>query len=125
MSESLVIRPQSPNLPLDNPAFVELMTDAIVLDPEYLDAAIIGHDTNEDGEIIFVYSYEKLTEAFRNAEEGWNDLDAMEWVDFNTVRALPYMGDRAPIIKYELEDEENKDEREELEVPRNHRGGTP
>lgn len=25
-------------------------------------------------------------------------LQAIEWIDYNTKRALPYMGDKAPII---------------------------
>lgn len=34
--------------------------------------------------------------------QGFNDTEAVEWVDYNTVRALPYMGDGAPIIVYPL-----------------------
>ena len=28
--------------------------------------------------------------------------DAMEWIDFNTLRAIPYLGEGAPIIMYRL-----------------------
>lgn len=30
--------------------------------------------------------------------------EAMEWVDYNTIRAIPYMGDKHPIIMYNAED---------------------
>ena len=29
--------------------------------------------------------------------------EAIEWIDFNTIRALPYAGSSAPIIMYRLE----------------------
>ena len=28
--------------------------------------------------------------------------DAIEWIEYNTIRALPYMGSDAPIIMYRL-----------------------
>ena len=36
-------------------------------------------------------------------EEGWSDIESIEWLEFNTLRALPYMGKDAPIIMYSLE----------------------
>jgi hypothetical protein len=106
-----MIRPKSPHLPTDDPAFVSLLTDAPVLDPEYLDEAIIGHDTNDDGDIILVYGYTELVETYMKYED-WSEEDAIEWIDFNTVRALPYMGARAPIIRItsgETDDNENEE----------------
>jgi hypothetical protein len=35
-------------------------------------------------------------------EEEWSVEEAMEWIDYNTIRALPYMGEGAPIIMYPL-----------------------
>ena len=35
-------------------------------------------------------------------EEGWSEEDAVEWIDYNTVRAIPYMGEGAPIIMHRL-----------------------
>ncbi len=31
--------------------------------------------------------------------------EAIEWIEYNTVRALPYMGIDSPIIMYPLDDE--------------------
>lgn len=35
---------------------------------------------------------------------GWNMRRAMEFIDYNTVRACPYMGEQAPIILYRIEE---------------------
>ena len=43
------------------------------------------------------YSYEKLTQCFMQ-KEGWDWEEAMEWIDFNVVRSLPYYGSGAPVI---------------------------
>lgn len=36
--------------------------------------------------------------------EGWSYEDAAEWVCYNTLRAIPYMGEDAPIVINRLED---------------------
>jgi hypothetical protein len=35
-------------------------------------------------------------------EEGCTAEEAVEWIEYNTIRALPYFGDDAPIIMYPL-----------------------
>ena len=62
------------------------------------DSALIGvsHDDRA------IYDYEKMVEWLMN-EEGWSYEDAVDWIDYNTIRALPYMGADAPIIMYPLE----------------------
>lgn len=32
----------------------------------------------------------------------WTEEDAIEWIDFNTLRTVPYMGNKAPIIVFPL-----------------------
>lgn len=61
------------------------------------DDALIG--VSHDGRAV--YDYEKMIEWLM-AEEDFTAEDAMEWIDYNTVRAIPYMGDDAPIIMYPL-----------------------
>ena len=34
---------------------------------------------------------------------GWSDIESIEWIEFNTLRALPYMGSDAPIIMYPID----------------------
>lgn len=62
------------------------------------DTALIG--VSEDGRAI--YDYEKMVEWLME-EEGWSDEEAVDWIEYNTIRALPYMGEGAPIIMHPLE----------------------
>lgn len=61
------------------------------------DNALIG--VSEDNRAV--YDYGKMIEWLMQ-EEDWSMEEAIEWIDYNTVRALPYMGEDAPIIMYEL-----------------------
>lgn len=62
------------------------------------DDALIG--VSNDGRAI--YDYNKMIDWLMN-KEGWSDNEAIEWIEFNTVRELPYMGEGAPIIMYGFE----------------------
>lgn len=59
------------------------------------DTALIGvtHDNRA------VYDYDKMVEWLVETQ-GWDELEAMEWIDYNTIRALPYMGSDGPIVVY-------------------------
>ena len=79
---------------------VELgLEDSIVFENPDYDSAIIGYDDNS-GRII--YDYEKMIEHLMDAD-GISYEDAMEFIDYNTVRACPYMGSQAPIILRNIE----------------------
>lgn len=80
----------------------ERMLDAgyegIVLFADYsYDDALIG--VTEDGRAV--YDYEKMI-SWLVETEGWTPDEAEDWVNYNTIRALPYMGDNAPLIMYPL-----------------------
>lgn len=62
------------------------------------DDALIG--VSEDGRAI--YDFDKMVEWLMN-EVGLSDSEAVEWIEYNTIRALPYFGEGAPIIMYPLE----------------------
>ena len=62
------------------------------------DGALVG--VSEDGRAIYDYN---LMIDWLMEEEGWSEDEAIDWVNYNTIRALPYMGDGAPIIMYSLE----------------------
>lgn len=64
---------------------------------ESYDDALIG--VSEDGRAI--YDFDKMVEWLVN-EYGWSDMEAIEWIEYNTIRALPYFGEGAPIIMYPL-----------------------
>lgn len=72
--------------------------DVIYLTNYSYDDALIG--ISEDNRAI--YDYNKMVEWLMN-EEGFSEIEAMEWIDYNTIRALPYMGESAPIIMYPIE----------------------
>lgn len=91
--------------------------NVIILEPqEGFNGGIIG--ISED-KCHLIYSYQKLTEALATSYEreynknnpkeelSHEDFlnDACEWVDYNTIRQLPYMDEKyRPIIIYEFED---------------------
>lgn len=61
------------------------------------DDALIG--VSEDGRAV--YDFDKMVEWLMK-EESWSDMEAIEWIEANTLRAIPYMGEKAPIIMYPL-----------------------
>ena len=52
------------------------------------------------------YSYDKLVEKFA-VENDWSYDEAIEWVDYNVIRALPYYGEKAPVVLYTSRVNEN------------------
>lgn len=67
---------------------------------ESYDDALIG--VSEDGRAI--YDYDKMVSWLMNKYD-WSVEEAIEWVDYNTIRALPYFGEGAPIIMFALPQE--------------------
>lgn len=66
---------------------------AVVLEnPDYI-SAILG--VTDDGRVV--YSYEGMVEDLVETE-GMDYDEAADFVSYNTLRALPYMGEKAPII---------------------------
>ena len=72
--------------------------DTVYLSNYSYDDALIGITT--DGRAV--YDYDRMV-TWLMATQGFTEEEAMEWVDYNTIRALPYMGKKAPIIMYQLE----------------------
>lgn len=94
------------------------LIEEMVMDEEELDLiAVLEGDEFADGAVGLtddnrvVYSYERLVKSIAQSlsEEGQNpydkELEAIEWIDYNTIRSLPYIesqGLKAPIIIYEF-----------------------
>ena len=76
----------------------EMGLNDVVYFPDFDDECIIGIDTN--GRTI--YNYEKMVNFL--IEEGMDDIEAIEWLEYNTIRSLPYIDSqtngKAPIIMY-------------------------
>lgn len=67
-----------------------------LIDESY-DDALIG--VSEDGRAI--YDFGLMIEWLMNKYD-WSETESIEWIETNTIRALPYFGDKAPIIMYSL-----------------------
>lgn len=63
------------------------------------DTALIGV-TNDNRA---VYDFEKMVEWLMETQS-WTNNEAIEWIEYNTMRALPYFGEDTPIIMYPLMD---------------------
>lgn len=48
-----------------------------------------------------VYDYDKMVE-YLVSKQGFSEEEAAEWISYNTIRALPYMGDGAPVVMFHL-----------------------
>jgi hypothetical protein len=75
----------------------ELPEDAIVFDNMSYDGSIVGVTT--DGRVV--YDYDKMVEELMD-DEGWSYEEAIDWIDYNTIRALPYAGENGPIIMFSI-----------------------
>ena len=82
---------------------------AIRLEPSAIfDGALAGITYNSEHEAILVYDYGKIAECladdYEKAEGGITRDEAYamaeEFIDYNTLRAIPYMGPRRPMIIY-------------------------
>ena len=64
------------------------------------DTALIGvsHDDRA------IYDYDLMVEWLME-EEDFTEEEAVEWIDYNTIRALPYMGEDGPIVLHRLWEE--------------------
>lgn len=70
-----------------------LPDETLVLDNPSFDNSIIGVSSGS-GRVI--YSYDKMIEEFMK-DNNVRDIDAIDWIEYNTIRALSYMGENAPI----------------------------
>ena len=73
--------------------------DVVILQDYSYDDALIG--VTED-ERRAVYDYHKMV-AWLVETKGFTPDEAVEWIEYNTIRALGYMGPNAPIILVPLQ----------------------
>ena len=60
------------------------------------DGALVGVTTDKRA----VYNYDAMVSWLVEQEDFEDDIEAMEWIDYNTIRAIPYFGSTAPVIYY-------------------------
>lgn len=71
--------------------------ESVVFETPDFDEAIIG--VTSDGNVV--YDYEKMVDSLMK-KDGMTREEAVEFIDYNTIRALPYAEDPAPVIMYKL-----------------------
>ena len=62
----------------ENPSFVKAITGI-----------------TDSGQLIYNYD---LMIAAAMEEENWSEEEAIEWIEYNTLRSIPYMGNSQPIV---------------------------
>ena len=62
----------------ENPSFVKAITGI-----------------TDSGQLIYDYN---LMISAAMEDEGWTDEEAIEWIEYNTLRTIPYMGHAHPIV---------------------------
>lgn len=62
----------------ENPSFVKAITGI-----------------TDSGQLIYDYD---LMIAAAMEEENWNADEAVDWIEYNTIRSIPYMGHAHPIV---------------------------
>lgn len=70
-------------------------------DPDY-DEAIVGVD--DAGRVV--YDYERMAQCLMD-EDGMSYEDAIEFIEYNTIRTIPYMGEMAPVILHRIDELED------------------
>lgn len=60
---------------------------------DYGEETLIGIDSNNRA----VYDYDKMV-VWIMKQDGCGYEDAVDWIEYNTIRSLPYVGDDAPIV---------------------------
>lgn len=72
--------------------------DVVILSDFSYDTALVG--VSEDNRAV--YDFEKMIDWLVE-HHNWTREEAIEWIEYNTIRALPYAGEGAPIIFYPIE----------------------
>lgn len=77
---------------------LELCEDAIVFANPAFDNSIIGVTT--DGNVV--YDYAKMVAELMQ-DDGLSEQEAIDWIEYNTIRSIPYAGEMAPVVMLALE----------------------
>jgi hypothetical protein len=77
-----------------NPEIRKRLNDgALVFDNPAYDGSIIGQTF--DGRAI--YDIEKMADEL-SEDDGVSPEEAMDFIDYNAIRSLPYAGEKAPVV---------------------------
>ena len=71
--------------------------DVIIFSGSSYDSALIGVSSDNRA----IYDFDLMVEWLMN-NDGMEETEAIEWIEYNAVRSLPYVGEKSPIIMYRL-----------------------
>ena len=71
--------------------------DAVVLEGDEFATAVVG--VSNDGRVV--YDYDQMMNCLVDTQHMSED-EALEWLESNTLRAIDYMGPKAPIVVHNL-----------------------
>ena len=76
--------------------------DSVVVfdNPAYC-TAFIG--ISSDGRAV--YDYEKMVQSLMEEDGMEDETDAIEFIDYNTIRSLPFLYGEAPIVVYPVRED--------------------
>ena len=75
--------------------------EAVVFDGLDFDDAIRG--VTDEGQVV--YDYNAMVRSLMQ-QDGITEEEAIEFIEYNTIRSIPYAGENAPIIMYHLTTED-------------------
>lgn len=78
---------------LENYYIEDEETSVVLFDSPDYDDAFVGLTMDDRA----VYDYDKMIESLIKNDKMTYE-EAAEFIDYNTVRSLPYIGDRGPVI---------------------------
>ena len=73
-----------------------LEEDTVIFSNPSYKTALIG--VSSDGQAV--YDYNKMVDFLVANGDDITEGEAIEFVDYNTIRSLPYMGEKHPIVMY-------------------------
>lgn len=82
LREYLEAQKHEETLFFENPSFVKAITGI-----------------TDSGQLI--YDYYLMIDAAME-EEGWDYEDAVDWIEYNTLRSIPYMEGARPIVSFPI-----------------------
>lgn len=76
------------------------LEESIVFENPDYDSAIIGYDANDNR---VIYDFESMAEHLMNVDCMTYE-EAIEFIEYNTLRAIPYAGSNPPIVLQRIDD---------------------
>jgi len=72
--------------------------DAVLFDTEAFDGALVGF--TQDGRAV--YDYEMMVDGLVH-DDGMEPEEAADFIGYNTIRAIPYAGPKAPVVVFKFD----------------------